>query len=161
MEQKPTVYLETTVPNYVFSKEYPERRSVAEEVFKLVRRKAFKPFVSQAVVDELAATPDEEKRAKLLELVEGVTILPITEEVEKLAQKYLDENAFPVKKRLDAQHVAVASVNKLDIIISWNFEHIVRVKTRKRVKAVNDLLGYHTPEIVVPEEVIYDDSLHH
>lgn len=158
--KKPTVYIETTVPNYVFSKRYPEKQRVAKEIFTLIRNGIIEPFISRAVVDELAATPDKTQRAKLLKLIEGVEVLPITEEVRELAQKYLDEGIFPKKKLLDAQHVAVASVNKLDFVISWNFEHIVKVKTRELVEAVNTLLGYPTPEIVVPEEVIYSAHYH-
>jgi len=154
--KKPTIYIETTVPNYIFSEQYPEKQRAAREVFELIRTGAIKPSVSRAVVDELTATPDKTQRAELLRLLKGIEVLPITEEAEALAQKYLDERIFPKKKRLDAQHVAVASVNKLDFIISWNFEHIVRVKTRELVEAVSTLLGYQTPEIVVPEEVIYD-----
>jgi len=157
--RKPTVYIETTVPNYAFSGQYPERQKVAREVFKLIKKRVIRPFISRAVVDELAATPNKTQRAGFLKIIEEIEILPITKEVRELAQKYLDESIFPKKKILDAQHVAVASVNKVDFIISWNFEHIVRVKTRELVEAVNTLLGYPTPEIVVPEEVIY--SAHH
>lgn len=158
--RKPAVYIETTVPNYVFSGQYPEKQKVAREVFELISAGAVRPFVSRAVVDELTATPDKDQRAELLRLLEGIEVLPVTEEVEALAQKYLDEGIFPKKKRLDAQHVAVASVNKVDFIISWNFEHIVRVRTRELVEAANILLGYPTPEIVVPEEVVYNASYH-
>lgn len=98
--KKPAVYIETTVPNYFFSAQYPERRKAAKEVFKLIKNRAIRPFVSRAVVDELVATPNKVQKAKLLKLIEGIKVLPITEEVGELAQKYLDEGVFPKKKRV-------------------------------------------------------------
>ena len=59
-----------------------------------------------------------------------------------------------VKYKEDALHLAIASVNNLDVVVSWNFEHIVKLKTRQGVAAVNTLLGYKPIEIVSPQEVI-------
>jgi len=54
-------------------------------------------------------------------------------------------------------HIAIASVYGLDAIISWNFKHMVKLRTRREVKAVNLLLGYKEVEIISPQEVIYND----
>lgn len=51
-------------------------------------------------------------------------------------------------------HISVAIVNNLDILISWNFQHIVKVKTRVEVNAVSRLMNYHEIEICSPEEVV-------
>ena len=50
----------------------------------------------------------------------------------------------------DAVHIAVATINSLDILVSWNFEHIVKLKTKREVNAVNVLLGYDPIEIIEP-----------
>lgn len=154
MTKAPSVYLETTVPNYVFNENYPDRQRAVKTVFDLIRKEKFRGFISQAVVDELRATRDAKQRKRLLELVKGLTILKVDARAEKLSQKYIHEDIFPKKRKMDALHVAVASVNEIDYILSWNFEHIVRVKTKEMVKGVNTLLGYGTPEIIVPEEVV-------
>jgi len=51
-------------------------------------------------------------------------------------------------------HIAIASANNLDVIVSWNFNHMVKLKTKQGVIAVNSLLGYKSIEIITPEEVV-------
>ena len=63
-------------------------------------------------------------------------------------------NIIPNKKRLDALHIAIATVNELDIILSFNFNHINKLKTKKLVPAANRLAGYRDIVIAQPEEVI-------
>ncbi|MEW6068479.1 MAG: hypothetical protein AB1610_09340 [Nitrospirota bacterium] len=74
-----------------------------------------------------------------------------------MADKYLEQRIFPIKHRDDAFHVAIAVVHKMDIMISWNMEHMVKLKTRREVKAVNILEGYNEIEICTPLEVIDND----
>ena len=54
----------------------------------------------------------------------------------------------------DALHIAVASVNNLDVIVNWNFTHIVKLKTRREVAVINTLMGYKPIEICSPQEVV-------
>lgn len=82
-------------------------------------------------------------------------LLTVDEEVEELADRYIKERIIPKKYRDDARHIAVAVVYDLDIIVSWNFRHIVKVKTRMEVNGINKLLGYREIEICSPEEVIW------
>ncbi len=84
-------------------------------------------------------------------------LLDNTYDSVELASKYIKEGIIPKKYIDDAFHIAIASVNNLDAIVSWNFKHIVKLKTRREVKAVNLLLGYKEIEIVSPQEVIYND----
>lgn len=102
---------------------------------------------------EIDKAPDD-LREKLYKLVAGIEVLSLTKEADKLVEKYLEEKVFPRTKRADATHVAVATIAELDFVFSWNFRHIVRVWTKEKVEAVNKLLGYKTPKIVIPEEVI-------
>ena len=81
-------------------------------------------------------------------------LLEIDLETEELAERYIDEGVIPERYRGDALHIAVAVVNGIEVIISWNFEHIVKLKTRVMVNGINRLLGYHEIEICSPEEVI-------
>ena len=102
---------------------------------------------------EIDKAPDD-LREKLYKLVAGIEVLSLTKEADKLVEKYLEEKVFPRTKSADATHVAVATIAELDFVFSWNFRHIVRVWTKEKVEAVNKLLGYKTPKIVIPEEVI-------
>lgn len=78
-------------------------------------------------------------------------------ECYELAAEYIKRGIIPDKYEDDAFHIAVASVNDLDAIISWNFKHIVKLKTKKEVAGTNLLLGYKELEIYSPMEVIDND----
>lgn len=147
------IYLETSVISYVLNNDYPDKQKVAKKTLDLAGKGEFEAFVSDVVIGELDKSP-EDRKDRLLNLVKDFKVLPITEEVEKLVEKYLEEDVFPATKRADATHVAVASVFEMDFIFSWNFRHIVRVWTKEEVEAVNKLMGYKVPKIVIPEEVI-------
>lgn len=153
--RKPTVYIETTVPNYVFNENYPDEQEVAKLVFEAIDRDIIKGFVSVVVEDELEKAPAR-LRPKLTALLKNCERLKVTEEIIKLVERYIKEGAFPESKPADATHVAVASFYGVDYIFSWNFRHIVRESTIRKVTAVNELLGFKTPKIVNPEEVIFD-----
>ena len=60
----------------------------------------------------------------------------------------------PVRKRNDALHIAIAAVNGLDVLVSWNCKHIVRYKTKKLVNIINEIAGYKRLEFNTPREVI-------
>ena len=79
-------------------------------------------------------------------------------EADLLAALYVDEGIIPLKYRDDALHIAVASIAEMHIILSWNFQHIVKLKTRNMVNVVNTREGYRTIEICSPKEVIEDDT---
>jgi hypothetical protein len=74
-------------------------------------------------------------------------------EAEALADQYIKKEIFPLKYRDDALHLAIASVNNIDIIISWNFEHLVKRKTRLEANLANSLNGYKSIDIIVPPEL--------
>lgn len=81
-------------------------------------------------------------------------VIQETESDIALSEEYLRESVLPVACRADALHIAVAVLNRLDAIVSWNMKHMVRLSVRRRVSAVNMREGYHQIEIITPEEVI-------
>lgn len=96
------------------------------------------------------------KRVQLEDLLKKTTpfLLRVDSEVERLADCYIKERIIPEKYRGDALHIAAAVVNRIEVIISWNFEHIVKLKTRIMVNGINKLQGYPGIEICSPEEVV-------
>ncbi len=81
-------------------------------------------------------------------------LLSINEEIKELAERYILEKIIPEKYRNDALHIAASVVNDLDVVVSWNLQHIVKLKTKLGVEGINRLLGYKVIEIVTPEEVL-------
>lgn len=117
------IYLETTVPNYVFNEHLPDEQKVAKKLIAKARKGEIKVYISDTVIAELSASP-EPRRTKLLELIEGFQRLPTTKEVENLAREYIKRRIIPKTKINDAMHLATASVYAIRFIASWNVEHI-------------------------------------
>jgi hypothetical protein len=86
-------------------------------------------------------------------LIDSMEILKVNSDIELIADEYIQQSIFPDKYYIDALHVAIATYFQIPYLISWNFEHLVKVKTRKRVNLVNMLLGYREIEIISPQEL--------
>ena len=84
----------------------------------------------------------------------NITVLPESEEAGQLAKKYILAGIFPKRSETDALHVSTATVAKIDIIVSLNFRHIVKLKTVLQTEAINTQEGYKQIFIHSPAEVI-------
>ncbi len=148
-------YLETSVFNFVFADDEPAKKKVTERFFDQVGKIDGEIYISEVVTKEIERAP-EDIRNKLFSLIEKCkpSLIYLDEEVEAVAEKYIQEGIIPLKYRDDALHIAVAVVNDLDVILSWNMRHIVKLKTKLGVEGVSRLLGYHEIEIMTPEEVL-------
>jgi predicted nucleic acid-binding protein len=149
MPRKFKLYLDTSVPNAYFDLKDPYRQEITKQFWS--RLKEHHVYVSNLVIKEIKATGDEKLRKNLIQLVKDFELLSTkSEEVRALAEEYVSRGIIPVKHIEDAVHIAVTTVNSLDILVSWNFEHIVKLKTKREVNAVNVLLGYNQIEIIEP-----------
>ena len=113
----------------------------------------FKPVVSELVSAEIEDAPEHvrTKYAALLEL--NPDILEITEQVLALAETYQQRNILTPKFYDDGVHIAVASVAEVDVLVSWNFKHIVHLDKIRMFNAVNLEFGYKQLQIYSPREV--------
>ena len=154
----PKIYLETSVLNFVFDDDSSDKKADTIKLFKEIKEGKYIPHISDYVKKEIDNTPDPDKRRKLNKIVKeyGAKVLPRTEETEQLADEYLKEGIIPEKYRTDALHIATATVYDLDMVISWNFKHIVKRKTIVNTGAINQRNGYKKVEIYSPSEVIED-----
>ena len=151
--RKPKIYLETTLWNFMFTDDAPEKQEITQRFFQQLD--LYEIFISDLVLAELQQTL-EPKRSDMIDLINSKkpAILEISEEVEQLAQKYIEAEILTDKHKNDILHIAVAVVNDLNMLISWNMKHIVRVKPRQGINAVNRLFGYKEIEIVNPQEIV-------
>ena len=112
--------------------------------------------VSVHALRELAGAPGP-VRARLQEVPEGHRILlPDSPEALTLAAAYLERGIVGPGSKEDALHVALATVGRVDVLVSWNFKHIVNLGKIRHFNAVNIELGYGTVEIRTPKEVMDD-----
>ena len=151
--RKQKIYLETTLFNYYFDEDR-ENHPDAVKLFEDVSAGKYTAFTSLYVVDELEKTQGE-KRDKMIALIErySITALALSAEAERLADIYVEQGIIPLKYRTDGVHIAVAAVNDLDMIISMNFQHIIKRKTKIGTANINALNGYRSVEICTPMEV--------
>jgi hypothetical protein len=151
------IYLETSIFNHYFEvarDAYPATIQLFEEI----KSGKFKPYTSIFVTRELENAPIE-KNNKMLGLIQkfNITILNDTKFVFDIADLYIKNNIIPSKYIMDAMHIAISVVNNLDKIISLNFKHIVRDKTKIFIEYVCKING-HTPlTINSPFEIIDND----
>jgi hypothetical protein len=156
----PRIYLETTMFNFPFAEDAPDKKNVVLKLFQEIREGKYRPYASKYVVDELSRA-GEEKRLKMMGLIDTyqVDILPINEEIERLAAKYIEADIIKTDYFIDAAHIAAATVYAMDFIVSYNFQHIVKAKTIQMVRAINLLENYNEIGIYSPDEVIeYEDE---
>ena len=141
--------------NFAFADDAPERRDATRELFDEVRAGAFEAHVSDVVIAELR-NAGEPKRSQLLGLVDEIAPvgLRLTDEAEQLAAKFVANGMVPKQYGNDALHIAIALVEGVDVLLSWNFKHIVKLKTARMVAEVCSQAGYELIEIRTPEEVI-------
>lgn len=149
---KQRVYLDTTVPSAYFDNRTLDRQRLTKQFWK-ERLTAFRAVISIIVLLEIRDTPDNEKAGEMERLVGELDILDFTEDAYNLAQEYIRKGIFPEKYTSDANHVAIAVINAVDYLASWNFRHLVNVNIKRQVNLVNALKGFPPIEIVAPPEL--------
>ena len=156
--RKPKVYLETTLFNYYFDKDRDAHADTVK-LFKQIAAGKYEAFTSRHVIDELEDAL-EPKRGQMLALIPeyGITVLEPSDAAERLADIYITEKIIPPHKREDALHIAIASVNKLDMIFSLNFRHIVKARTIVETGKINLSLGFTAIELNSPMGIEKDEN---
>ena len=147
---KNKVYLDTSVISALFDKRTPERLSMTSALW--AKLNDYEVFISELVLKELERA-NEAVKEKMLRSIKDFKVLVVSEKEEILAGIYVEQGIFPEKYFDDALHVALASVNQIGILISWNFTHLVKLKTRRLVTVVNLQENYMPVEIISPPEL--------
>jgi len=149
------VYVDTSVFGGVHDIEF---REVTERFFEQVKRGGYVVLVSRLTTDELEDAPaqvSQVMRALTPDEIEPVTL---DEEVRSLAEEYIRAGVLGEACIDDATHVAAATVARADLILSWNFRHIVNFNRIRGFNSVNNRNGYQSMVILSPREVIDDDQ---
>ena len=150
--RRETLYLDTSVPSAYYDERAKERQDSTIKFWKDTLPN-YRVYISEITVKELEDTKDETLRRKFKTLIKSFKVLKANKRIRDLANAYIQRGVFPEKYVDDALHVAVASFYEISYVVSWNFEHLVKVKTRKSVNLVNILEGYREIEIVSPQEL--------
>jgi len=137
------VYLDTSVISYLEQDDAPEKMADTRAVWDTLKRGDYDIFVSQVVLKELNDCRDLRKKELFFKHLREINfnIVEITEDTIALAEKFIDFGILKQKSLDDCQHIAAAILNDCDIIISWNFKHIVNVKTIRGIKVITTMQG--------------------
>lgn len=159
--RKLKLYLDTSVISFLFAEDVPEEKQITQKLFNLLRKGKYEFYISKVVIEEIEKTPDLEKRQKLLTQAQqaNLSLLQRSKEVEEMADNYIADGVIPKKKIEDALHIAFATVYEIDILVSWNYEHLANIKKEERINSVNIKSGYTKPlRMITPLEVVGDEA---
>ncbi len=148
-------YFDTSVFGGAFDKEFDE---VTLQLFERVKLGRLVCLFSDLTETELLNAPEKVK-ALFKDLPKGnMEKVEVTDEVLTLASTYVDEGVVGKTSFDDCIHIATATISKADILVSWNFKHIVNVYRIRGYNSINIRLNYHSLEIRSPKEILeYED----
>src|ERR1044072_6951748 len=149
---KQSLYLETSVIGAYLDNGEPFRRDLTIRWWEH-ELPEYREVVSLLVARELERVP-EPHRTAYLKLVAPLEEVDLTEEAGILAEGYIARGIFHRKYIADALHVAVASVHKIDYLVTWNFGHLANVRRQARIRLFNTAAGFFVPMIVTPEFLV-------
>lgn len=156
-----SIFIETTIPSYYVSR--PSRNLLQFARQELTRewwdsqRHQFELFTSQLVLDE-AGEGEPSKASERLQLLGGLQLLDLNEQVEALATKLVNSGILPPVAGRDAFHLAAAGVHHMDFLLTWNCKHIANPFIADRLYSCFSEMGVHLPVICTPEQFITDDD---
>lgn len=150
------IFVETSIPSFYFETrlepEHQARRNWTREWWDFARWQD--ELVSSLwVIRELEDTPDG-KRSECLSLMEDLRLLQTAPEIDALVDSYIAHKVMPADADGDARHLAVATFWKCDILVSWNCKHIANATKTDHIRHVNAKLGYETPKLITPLELL-------
>ena len=145
------VYADTSVLGGCFDDEFKDHSTELVEQFKRGEKIL---IATDLMLQELEDAPQEVRDLYHSVPTEFIEFVVLDEEAKFLATKYIEEQAISQKFLVDAQHIALASINRVDVLVSWNFQHIVNLRRIQLYNATNLKYGYPLIEIRSPRELI-------
>jgi predicted nucleic acid-binding protein len=146
-------YFDTSVFGGVFDTEFEEESLL---LFEKVKLGLIECVYSNLTETELVNAP--KKVQSYFMDIHNKQIVYVTQQALELAQTYIDEKVVGQTSFSDCIHIALATINKVDILVSWNFKHIVNVYRIRGYNSVNLRLGYSTIEIRSPKDIVGNEN---
>jgi hypothetical protein len=158
---KQRVYVETSIISYLVSRPSSDVRVAASQLITREwweeRSHRFDLFISEFVLTE-AALGDSEAARSRLDALASIPLLAATEPIRQLGAALMTEGPIPTVAEIDAYHIAMAAVNGMDYLLTWNCTHIANASMRSKIEDVCRSKGYEPPTICTPQELMEDYS---
>lgn len=145
------IYIDTSVIGGCLDKEF---QNASRQLIDKFKQGEVIVVISELTTLELKDAPQEVRNILGEIPVENIEYVELTEEALNLARKYIAEGVIGEGKLVDAEHIAIATINRMDVLVSWNFRHIVNLQKIRGYNSVNLKYGYPLLEIRSPLEVI-------
>ena len=145
------VYIDTSVVGGCLDEEFKE---ASVQLFDEFAKGMKTLVISDVLLFELEGAPKDVKNILKKVPYENIEYVPLNEESITLANAYIAEGAVAEKSLSDARHIAIATVERVDVLVSWNFKHIVNISRIHLLNAVNLKLDYPMLDIRNPKEVL-------
>ena len=154
---KPKVYIETTIVSYLTAK--PSRdivrlsHQLVTQKWWRTRRSAYDTFTSQIVIDE-ASRGDPAAAARRLRALEPITRLELPDTTLALAASFETTLRLPTQARPEAVHLAVAALNAMNFLLTWNCTHLANAHLAGKIEEVCRAFGVDAPYVITPEQLM-------
>jgi len=154
-QKKLKVYLDTSVISYLFQNDAPERMRDTQTLWQMFKEEKFEVFLSPKTLEELGVCYEPKRTLMFSQLDEiKYSCLSSFPETVKMANKIVEMGILTAKSIDDCYHIATAVLGGCDCIVSWNFKHMVNVKTIRGIRAITNLDGCKPIEIISPTVLI-------
>lgn len=148
---RPRIYIDTSVVGGFFDEEF---KDATQRLFRRLVDNEIKFVVSDLLELELIQAPKHVSELLLQYPTDRFERIELTQEIMDLADKYISEKVVGRTSLEDCRHIALATINRVDVLASWNFKHIVNLDRIKGYNSVNLKLGYAAIEIRTPQELV-------
>jgi len=149
------IYLDTSVFGGYFE---PEFEFWTKILFDQINKGGFKVIYSRLTDIELKPAPEKVRELANSLSMETIEFIDISDQAYELANHYLNENVVGKTSLSDCIHIALATLHHADVLVSWNFKHIVNVHRIRGYNAVNYKFGHKILEIRTPREILENED---
>jgi len=149
---RPRIYIDTSVIGDCFDEEFKEYSVQLFDEFTSGKKML---VISDVLLLKLEGAPEEVRSMLNRVPRDNIEYVSLNEESITLASAYLEDGVVAESSLSDARHIAIATVERVDILLSWNYKHIVNLNRIRLLNSVNLKLGYPALEIRSPREVLY------
>jgi hypothetical protein len=153
---KARIYIDTSVIGGCLDDEFA---SWSKTLFEEFRKGSKIAVVSDLTLRELVRAPERVQQVLVSVPSTNIENVLLSEEADELARMYVEEGAVNRRHVVDAQHIAIATIARVDVLVSWNFQQIVNLKHVRAYNSVNLKAGYQMLEIRSPREVVHEEEV--
>lgn len=153
--KKLKIYLDTSVISHLLAADAPDKMDDTKTLWQQIQYGRYMAVLSNVTFDELGACP-EPKRSQLAAMVRQITfsVIESNEDTIALAEKFIDFGILKEKSFDDCRHLAAAILSDCDVVVSWNFKHIVNARTMKGMRVITTAEGCKDVLICTPTMLI-------